>query len=216
MHEPPPVRRRHGTNGSSSYEVRAESLLATSAEHPSSCKLLPPLLESRSTAFPPGNHGKHHQRCTCVRASDIRAQASEARLYQFSPETTSRLTKFRLSTSRSKTPQALILTIDKKTFEIKPSPDVYTSMDDVSEDLPEHAPRFVLLSYPLTLEDGRASVPYVMLNWMPITVGTELKMLYAGAKELARNTAEVGKVIDVADEDELAEVPELLKAGGGR
>jgi hypothetical protein len=28
---------------------------------------------------------------------------------------------------------------------------VYTSLDEVAEDLPDHAPRYVLLSYPLTL-----------------------------------------------------------------
>ena len=35
-------------------------------------------------------------------------------------------------------------------------------------------------------------------------------MLYAGAKELMRNTAEVGKVIEVSDEDEIMGVEEVL------
>lgn len=35
-------------------------------------------------------------------------------------------------------------------------------------------------------------------------------MLYAGAKELMRNTAEVGKVIEVGDEDEVLGVKEVL------
>lgn len=35
-------------------------------------------------------------------------------------------------------------------------------------------------------------------------------MLYAGAKELMRNTAEVGKVIEVADEEEVLGVEEVL------
>ncbi|KAI5858624.1 hypothetical protein BZA05DRAFT_381936 [Tricharina praecox] len=137
--------------------------------------------------------------------------ASEARLYQFSPETTARLRKFRLTTSRAKTPQAIILSIDKKTYEVVPAADVLVSLEDVVDELPEHAPRFVLLSYPITLKDGRSAVPYVMLSWMPVTVGSELRMMYAGAKELVRNTAEVGKVIDVAEEEEVLAVPEVLK-----
>lgn len=93
---------------------------------------------------------------------------------------------------------------------------MFTSLEDVADDLPDNAPRFVLLSYPLTLDDGRASVPYVLLNWMPVTVGNELRMIYAGAKELVRNTAEAGRVIDVFDEEEFGELPDMLKAGSGR
>ena len=36
-------------------------------------------------------------------------------------------------------------------------------------------------------------------------------MLYAGAKELMRNTAEVGKVLEVADEEDILQVEEILK-----
>lgn len=43
--------------------------------------------------------------------------------------------------------------IDKATLEIRQDDDrtVYTSLDEMGEDLPDHAPRFVLLSYPLNL-----------------------------------------------------------------
>ncbi|KAA8894625.1 hypothetical protein FN846DRAFT_400919 [Sphaerosporella brunnea] len=137
--------------------------------------------------------------------------ASESRLYQISTDTRARLRKFRLNTSRAQSAQALILSIDKKSFEIQPSTgDVLATLEDIADALPEHAPRFVLLSYPLTLGDGRLSVPYVMLNWMPATVGSELRMLYAGAKELVRNTAEVGKVLDVAEEEDVLAVQEVL------
>jgi hypothetical protein len=46
--------------------------------------------------------------------------------------------------------------IDKNTHEIRQALDdydekrVYKSLDEVGEDLPDHAPRFVLLSYPIT------------------------------------------------------------------
>lgn len=103
--------------------------------------------------------------------------------------------------------------IDKKTLEIAPaSDDIYTDLRDLSEDLPDHSPRFVLLSYPLTLPSGRLSVPYVMLYYLPVTANAELKMLYAGAKELLRNTAEVNRIIEIGSEEELEGVDERLKA----
>ncbi len=36
-------------------------------------------------------------------------------------------------------------------------------------------------------------------------------MLYAGAKELMRNTSEVGKVIDIESVDDLEEIPQKLQ-----
>lgn len=140
--------------------------------------------------------------------------SSEARLYTFSQETKDHLRKFRLGTSRSNDPQAVIYMIDKATKEIKQDEDktVYKSLDEIADDLPDHSPRFVLLSYPLTLPSGRLSVPYVLLYYLPITCNSELRMLYAGAKELMRNTAEVGKVIDIDSTDDLEEIPQKLGA----
>ncbi|KAL1865430.1 hypothetical protein VTK73DRAFT_5244 [Phialemonium thermophilum] len=140
--------------------------------------------------------------------------SSEARLYTFSQETKDHLRKFRLGTSRSNEPQAVIYYIDKNTYEIRQDDDktVYKSLDEIAEDLPDHSPRFVLLSYPLTLPSGRLSVPYVLLYYLPITCNNELRMLYAGAKELMRNTSEVGKVIDIESPDDLEELPKKLGA----
>ncbi|KAK4080260.1 hypothetical protein Trihar35433_1365 [Trichoderma harzianum] len=102
--------------------------------------------------------------------------------------------------------------IDKTTHEIHQDADkvTYTSLDEIADDLPDHAPRFILLSYPLTMPDGRLSVPYVLLYYLPITCNAETRMLYAGAKELIRNTAEVNKVIDIESTEELEEVPTQL------
>jgi hypothetical protein len=42
--------------------------------------------------------------------------------------------------------------IDPKTQEIKPADDeTYSNMLDLADELPDSSPRFVLLSYPLTL-----------------------------------------------------------------
>ena len=42
--------------------------------------------------------------------------------------------------------------IDKKNLEISPADDeVYKSMAELADELPDNSPRFILLSYPLTL-----------------------------------------------------------------
>ena len=42
--------------------------------------------------------------------------------------------------------------IDKHTLEIAQVDDqIYTDLQDLADDLPDHSPRYILLSYPLTL-----------------------------------------------------------------
>jgi len=123
-------------------------------------------------------------------------------------------------------------------MEIKRSDDVvYKDMQELGDELPSHSPRFVLLSYPLTMvrrrfqssktesggglvvkeiidslqASGRLSVPYVMLYYLPVTSNNELKMLYAGAKELMRNTAEVNRIIEIDSSEDVEEIEQQLK-----
>lgn len=49
-----------------------------------------------------------------------------------------------------------------------------------------------------------------MLYYLPITCNAESRMMYAGAKELMRNTSEVGRVIDIDSAEDLEEIPEKL------
>ncbi|KAJ9627843.1 hypothetical protein H2203_003061 [Taxawa tesnikishii (nom. ined.)] len=140
--------------------------------------------------------------------------ASESRLYTFSSETKAALRKFRLGTSRAKDPQAVICEqsstprwkkdqIDKKTLEISQADDeVYKNLQILGDELPDNSPRF---------DSGRLSVPYVMLYYLPVTSNSEMKMLYAGAKELMRNTAEVGKIIEIDSVEDLEGIEEQLK-----
>jgi hypothetical protein len=60
-------------------------------------------------------------------------------------------------------------------------------------------------------DSGRLAVPYVMLYYLPVTCNNEVKMLYAGAKELMRNTAEVNKIIEIDSAEEVEEIEGLLK-----
>lgn len=104
--------------------------------------------------------------------------------------------------------------IEKKTLQIHHDPDeptTFTSLQDLADALPDNTPRFVLLSYPLQMPDGRTKVPYVLLNYMPTTCNAEARMLYAGAKELMRAESEAGRALDVTDEEDVLDVAEQLK-----
>ncbi|KAM3424075.1 hypothetical protein BST61_g11374 [Cercospora zeina] len=138
--------------------------------------------------------------------------SSESRLYTISTETKDKLRKFRLGTSRAKDPQAIIYHIQKSNMEILPEDNqIYTNMQELADELPDNTPRYILLSYPLTLPSGRLSVPYVLLNYLPPTCSAENRMLYAGAKELIRSTSEAGKLIEIDAAEDLEGIEEKLK-----
>lgn len=147
-------------------------------------------------------------------------------------------------------------------------------MLELADELPDSSPRFVLLSYPLTLvcfpasflfsdlsicfmnshiqpnflmsteqrreehnprttdsrsffstfylrtplfdthllqPSGRLSVPYVLLYYLPVNCNPNMRMSYAGAVELMRSTAEVNRVLEVADAEELQDIEDRLK-----
>lgn len=50
-----------------------------------------------------------------------------------------------------------------------------------------------------------------MLYYLPVTCNNEVRMLYAGAKELMRNTAEVNRIIEIDSADDLEEIEKKLK-----
>jgi hypothetical protein len=50
--------------------------------------------------------------------------------------------------------------IDKKNMEIRQVDDeVYTKVPDIIDELPDNTPRYILLSYPLTLVCAETSLP---------------------------------------------------------
>jgi Cofilin/tropomyosin-type actin-binding protein len=49
-----------------------------------------------------------------------------------------------------------------------------------------------------------------MLYYMPTTCNSAQRMLYAGAKELMRNTSEVTKILDLESAEDLEDLPSKL------
>lgn len=50
-----------------------------------------------------------------------------------------------------------------------------------------------------------------MLNYLPPTCSQELRMLYAGAKELLRSQSEVGRIVEVEAAEEVEGIEGRLK-----
>ena len=88
-------------------------------------------------------------------------------------------------------------------------------MDDLADELPDASPRFILLSYPLTLPSGRLSVPYVLVYYLPENCNPQARMSYAGAVELVRGVAECGRVVEVGSPEELGGMEKVLGGAGG-
>ena len=102
--------------------------------------------------------------------------------------------------------------IDTKSQEIKPADDeTYSDMLELADELPDSSPRFILLSYPMTLPSGRMSVPYVLLYYLPVNCNPNMRMSYAGAVELMRSTAEVNRVIEIKESEDLQDIEKKLQ-----
>eukprot|EP00158_Paraphelidium_tribonemae_P000733 Partr_v1_DN23287_c0_g2_i2_m35155 putative glia maturation factor len=109
-----------------------------------------------------------------------------------------KLKEFRFRKSKSNS--AMILSVNKDRFEVEQDALLEgCSMDDLQEELPDNAPRFVLLSYEYVHPDGRTSYPLIFFYWSPVTVKPEMHMLYAAAKAHVVQKCEVGKVYDVRE-----------------
>ncbi|CCU99659.1 unnamed protein product [Malassezia sympodialis ATCC 42132] len=114
------------------------------------------------------------------------------------PELLAELRTFRLA-KRSSKGAALVAKINKAQLRIEKE-DVFDPItpEDLEEELPEHSPRFVVLSMELRHEDGRISYR-TDTSWAPVSSSMELSTLYASAVSTFSVHADVGKVIDVRE-----------------
>ncbi|KAJ3492151.1 hypothetical protein NLI96_g196 [Meripilus lineatus] len=109
------------------------------------------------------------------------------------------LRKFRFA-RRNAGSAALVVKINKQKLimeEVEQFDDI--SIEDLAEELPENAPRYVVLSYELNHTDGRKSFPLVLLNWAPRSSEISLLTLHASAYLDFQATCDVSKVLEVRD-----------------
>ncbi|KAJ9590783.1 hypothetical protein L9F63_016169 [Diploptera punctata] len=114
------------------------------------------------------------------------------------------LKKFRFRKNDSNA--ALIMKVDREKQKIcvdELMEDV--SLDDLRESLPGHQPRFVVYSYRMEHGDGRVSYPMCFIYITPRDSQMELQIMYAGTKLALQKEADLTRVYEVRELDELTE-----------
>ncbi|WVR03264.1 hypothetical protein IAU60_000255 [Kwoniella sp. DSM 27419] len=108
------------------------------------------------------------------------------------------LKKFRFKNSKNTT--AISVKIVKASLTMKVDEEIEDqSIEEIAEELPENAPRYVLISHELTHKDGRISYPLILINWAPSGSPMELMTLHASSLSYFQQVAEVAKVLEVRE-----------------
>ncbi|XP_063240463.1 glia maturation factor beta [Bacillus rossius redtenbacheri] len=79
------------------------------------------------------------------------------------------------------------------------------TIDDVREVLPGHQPRYVVYSYRMAHPDGRVSFPMCFIYVTPRDSQMELQIMYAGTKLALQKEADLTRVYEVRELEELTE-----------
>nr|ACQ58395.1 Glia maturation factor beta [Anoplopoma fimbria] len=110
--------------------------------------------------------------------------------------------RFRKETSNA----AILMKIDmKKQLVILEEEYDDISLDDLREELPERQPRFMVYSYKYVHGDGRVSYPLCFIFSSPIGCKPAQQMMYAGSKSQLVKEAELTKVFETRNAEELTE-----------
>lgn len=79
------------------------------------------------------------------------------------------------------------------------------SVDDLQEQLPGHQPRYIVYSYKMVHADNRISYPMCFIFYTPRDSQMELQIMYAGTKRALQREADLTRVYEVRELDELTE-----------
>ncbi|XP_048506880.1 glia maturation factor beta isoform X3 [Athalia rosae] len=78
-------------------------------------------------------------------------------------------------------------------------------IDELQESLPGHQPRYIVYSYKMEHADGRLSYPMCFIYYTPRDSQIELQIMYAGTKLALQKEADLTRVYEVRELDELTE-----------
>ncbi|KAJ6633283.1 Glia maturation factor gamma [Pseudolycoriella hygida] len=79
------------------------------------------------------------------------------------------------------------------------------TMEELQEQLPGHQPRYIVYSYKMVHDDNRVSYPMCFIFYTPRDSQMELQMMYAGTKRALQKEADLTKVYEIRELDELTE-----------
>ncbi|XP_046739349.1 glia maturation factor beta [Diprion similis] len=114
------------------------------------------------------------------------------------------LKKFRFRKNENNA--ALILKVDRERQKIcidELLEDI--TIDELQDSLPGHQPRYIVYSYKMEHADGRLSYPMCFIYYTPRDSQMELQIMYAGTKLALQKEADLTRVYEVRELDELTE-----------
>lgn len=79
------------------------------------------------------------------------------------------------------------------------------SVDELQEQLPGHQPRYIVYSYKMVHDDNRVSYPMCFIFYTPRDSQMELQIMYAGSKRALQREADLTRVYEIRELDELTE-----------
>ncbi|PWN54095.1 glia maturation factor beta [Violaceomyces palustris] len=94
----------------------------------------------------------------------------------------------------------MVFKIDKKSLSLQVEEEFDSiPLDELSEELPENSPRFLLVTYELVMKDGRLTFPMFIIYWSPQTSSMDQSTLYASSLSNFSVKVDVSKVISLRD-----------------
>ncbi|KAF8566355.1 hypothetical protein P879_06369 [Paragonimus westermani] len=107
---------------------------------------------------------------------------------------------------KSKTTDVLIMKINSKSLVVqKESFMEDKSLDELSNELPSHEPRYILITFRHEKPDGRVVYPYCMVFSTPEGCPPMLKMLYTASLSNVVQKSEVNKVFELREVEDFSE-----------
>lgn len=101
---------------------------------------------------------------------------------------------------------AIVMKIDKDTQLVTLEEEYEDiSLDELKDELPERQPRFIVYSYKNHHNDGRVSYPLCFIFSSPVGCKMEQQMMYAGSKNQLVKAADLSKVFEVRNTEDLSE-----------
>ncbi|KAH3853175.1 glia maturation factor beta-like [Dreissena polymorpha] len=128
--------------------------------------------------------------------------AQNVQICEISSDVKDRLKKMRFR--KEKNVAALLLKVDIASMTVVLDEEYEdTNIEDVQSELPEHQPRFLVISYVYNHGDGRISYPLCFIYISPSGCKPELCMMYAGTRNVLQKELGITKDFEIRSTDEL-------------
>nr|XP_058149395.1 glia maturation factor beta [Dasypus novemcinctus] len=165
------------------------------------CPRSPPLLHPVALLLLPQPRSTYHPR---TRPVVTMKQSESLVVCDVAEDLVEKLRKFRFRKETNNA--AIIMKIDKdKRLVVLDEELEGISPDELKDELPERQPRFIVYSYKYQHDDGRVSYPLCFIFSSPVGCKPEQQMMYAGSKNKLVQTAELTKVFEIRNTEDLTE-----------